>query len=94
MNDGLTERYRAELRSIFASCSKVERVLLFGSRAKGNFRRDSDVDFVLEGNDLVFSDLASLRGQFEESNVPYDIDILIRNKINNQSLENQINKYG
>ncbi|MDR1268600.1 MAG: nucleotidyltransferase domain-containing protein [Planctomycetaceae bacterium] len=53
-DDGLTEKYRAEIRLIFASCSKIDRALLFGSRAKGNFRRDSDVDFALEGNDLVF----------------------------------------
>ncbi|MDR2707020.1 MAG: nucleotidyltransferase domain-containing protein [Planctomycetaceae bacterium] len=94
MNDGLTEKYRTEIRSIFASCSKIDRVLLFGSRAKGNFRRDSDVDFALEGDDLVGSDLASLNGKFEESNVPFDIDIVIRANITNQNLENQIAQYG
>ncbi|MDR0703703.1 MAG: nucleotidyltransferase domain-containing protein [Planctomycetaceae bacterium] len=94
MNDGLTEKYRTEIRLIFASCSKIDRVLLFGSRAKGNFRRDSDVDFVLEGHDLVGSDLALLNGKFMESNVPFDIDIVIRNEIADPNLENQITKHG
>ncbi|MDR0338419.1 MAG: nucleotidyltransferase domain-containing protein, partial [Planctomycetaceae bacterium] len=78
MNDGLTEKYRAEIISIFVSSSKIDRVLLFGSRAKGNFRRDSDVDFALEGNDLVFSDLVFLNTKFEESDIPFDVDLLIR----------------
>jgi predicted nucleotidyltransferase len=94
MNDGLTEKYRTEIRSIFAFCSKIERVWLFGSRAKGNFRRDSDVDFALEGNNLVFSDLVSLNTKFEESDIPFDIDLLIRTDITNQNLENQIAKHG
>lgn len=94
MNDGLTEKYRAEIISIFVSCSKIDRVLLFGSRAKGNFRRDSDVDFALEGNDLVFSDLVFLNTKFEESDIPFDVDLLIRTNIDNKNLENQIAKYG
>ncbi|MDR1140863.1 MAG: hypothetical protein LBL62_04155 [Planctomycetaceae bacterium] len=49
--------------------------------------------FESEGNDLVFSDLVSLNTKFEESEVPFDIDLLIRANITNQNLENQIAKH-
>ncbi|MDR2171350.1 MAG: GNAT family N-acetyltransferase [Planctomycetaceae bacterium] len=94
MNDGLSEKYRTEIRLIFESCPKIERAVLFGSRAKGTFRRDSDVDFALEGGDLVLSDLMFLNEKFSESNIPFDVDLLIRNKITNQNLETQINQHG
>ena len=31
----------------------VERVILFGSRARGDFRRTSDIDLAVEGGDFV-----------------------------------------
>lgn len=43
---------------------------------------------------LFFSDLVSLNTKFEESEVPFDIDLLIRANITNQNLENQIAKHG
>jgi predicted nucleotidyltransferase len=94
MTDGLKEQYRAEIRSVFAACPKVSRALLFGSRAKGKFRRDSDIDFALEGDRLVFSDIAFLNSKFEESNVPFDVDILIRANISSPDLEQQIAQQG
>ena len=31
----------------------VDRVILFGSRARGDFRRTSDIDLAVEGGDFV-----------------------------------------
>ena len=38
--------------SILAKEPTVEKAILFGSRAKGNYRPGSDVDIALKGKDL------------------------------------------
>ena len=94
MNDGLTPKNREEIHKILAKVSHVERAVLFGSRATGTFKRASDIDLALEGKNLVFSDLLSLRGEFAESALPYDVDLVLRADIVNPELENRIEKHG
>jgi len=48
----------AIVRTLIAH-SKVECALIFGSRAKGNFRNGSDVDIALKGPGLDFDTLSN-----------------------------------
>ena len=50
---------------------------LFGSRAKGNARRNSDIDIALSSNlsDLLWV-LSQIREDFEESSIPYHVDVV------------------
>jgi predicted nucleotidyltransferase len=51
-------------------------ILLFGSRATGRARRYSDVDLCLRlPEKLPFRALAMIRGDLEESNLPYIVDV-------------------
>jgi predicted nucleotidyltransferase len=94
MNDGLTPHYRKVIRDILAQAERVDRAVLFGSRAMGTFGRASDVDLALEGQNLDFSDLARLCGEFAESSLPYEIDLILRTEIGNPELESRIGKHG
>ena len=94
MNDGLTPTYREEIRAILAKAAHVDRAVLYGSRATGAFGRASDVDLALEGKNLGLPDLLSLRSEFAESSLPYEIDLIIRAEIANPELENRIAKQG
>ena len=94
MNDGLTPRYREEIRAILAKAAGVDRAVLYGSRALGTFGKASDIDLALEGQNLDLPDLAMLHGEFAESSLPYEVDLVIRSKIVNPELENRIEKYG
>ena len=94
MNDGLTPKNREEIRGILAKAAHVDRAVLFGSRALGTFGRASDIDLALEGNNLDLPDLLSLRGEFAESSLPYDVDLVLRANIVNPELEDRIGKYG
>lgn len=53
MNDGLTDEDREGIQSVLATCPKVQKAILFGSRAMGTFRSASDVDIALEGEGLT-----------------------------------------
>ena len=51
-NTGINPKVIAEIRH-FAEIYQVKKVLLFGSRARGDFRRTSDIDLAVEGGDFV-----------------------------------------
>ena len=94
MNDGLTPTNREEIRGILSKISRVERAVLFGSRATGTFGKASDIDLALEGQNLEFSDLAKLHGEFAESTLPYEVDLVVRKEITDPELAKRIEKYG
>jgi len=94
MNDGLTPKNREEIRTILVKAECVERAVLFGSRATGTFGRASDIDLALEGNGLGLTDLLSLRNEFSESSLPYEVDLVIRAEIVDSELERRIEQQG
>ena len=91
---GLTQRDCEVIRGILAKVAHVDRAVLFGSRAMGMFGRASDIDLALEGKNLEWEDILSLRSEFEESPLPFDVDLVIRAEIVNPELEKQIKKHG
>lgn len=75
MTDGLSAAHRQTILTILATyANDIERVDLFGSRAQGTHRPNSDVDLVLHGtvNDMAIDRLWT---QFQESNLPFSVDI-------------------
>ncbi|MCL2004812.1 MAG: nucleotidyltransferase domain-containing protein [Planctomycetaceae bacterium] len=94
MNDGLTPQYRKIIREILAKATRIDRAVLFGSRATGTFGRASDIDLALEGQNLDLSDVARLRSEFAESSLPFDVDVIIRADIAHPKLEDCIEKQG
>jgi len=67
---------------------KVEKILLFGSRAKGNYKEDSDWDFlIVVEEDLSGKDkrnlAANIRLKLAFQNIPSDV-IIISNKTFNE----------
>ena len=49
---GLSERALDDIRAL-AKQYGIERVILFGSRARGDYRRTSDIDLAIEGGDTI-----------------------------------------
>ncbi len=94
MNDGLKEKYRKAIIDILSVSPRVERVVLFGSRAMGTFTPTSDVDLVLYGDDLTLTDQAQFAEQIEELSMPQSVDLLLHKSIKSKELLKHIEKYG
>ncbi|WIV12028.1 nucleotidyltransferase domain-containing protein [Proteiniborus sp. MB09-C3] len=94
MRYGLKDSILESIISIFARYSKIEKVLLYGSRAKGNFKNGSDIDLTLVGNDIDIKDLNKIYLELDELYLPYSFDISIFDKIQNKDLINHINRVG
>lgn len=73
---GLTYQYLDIIKSILSHFSdKIDTVGLFGSRAQGTYRDNSDIDMVLYGDKITDDDINRLHTLFDDSNLPYKIDI-------------------
>ena len=63
------------------SYDDVERVILYGSRAKGNYHTASDIDLCLEGKNLTLKDLFVIENQLDDLLLPWKIDLSLKHKI-------------
>jgi predicted nucleotidyltransferase len=74
---GLLDTDLDAIVSLLSNHTEVERVYIFGSRAKGNFKNGSDVDLALKGDKLDFDTLSKISYFLnEETNMPYKFDVL------------------
>lgn len=75
IDHGLPEQTLAALEAILVACPRVEQAILYGSRAKGHYRPGSDIDLSLVGSALTLDDLSRIAGAFDESSIPYQVDL-------------------
>lgn len=94
MPHGLSQKTVDKIRSVFARFDKVEEVILYGSRAKGNFRPGSDVDLTLKGEGLDLQLLNTINRDIDDLLLPYTFDISIFRQIKNQELLEHIDRVG
>lgn len=94
MNDfGLSKNTIEILTEYFLKIPEIKMVKIYGSRAMGNYRKGSDIDFVLYGN--INKDLVKkISFEIDELNTPYMFDITEYTTIQNKELKEHIDKYG
>ncbi len=91
---GFSEKEWEMLQQLLASCSNIEKAVLYGSRAKGNFKRFSDIDITLFGTALSRTDLLKLNSSLNNSSFPYSADFSIFPRLKNEELIDHINRRG
>jgi len=94
MTDGLTDGTRDRIRGVFAGFPEVERAVLYGSRAKGNYRPGSDIDLALQGGHLDQDVLARIEDALDELFLPQRFDLSIFAKITHADLIEHIRRVG
>ena len=82
-----------ELVSIFENHKNIDAVLVYGSRAMGNFKNGSDIDLTLIGL-IDYHELYRIKDEIEESKIPYKVDISIHSKLSSESLKEHIARVG
>lgn len=93
MNFGLESELIIKLKSIFRQFPEIEKVVIFGSRAKGNYKVGSDIDLAIIG-DFSSNVLSKIYNQIDELNTPYKFDLINYNSITNNDLLDHINRVG
>lgn len=92
---GLLERDMDYIIKALINLDEVERAIIFGSRAMGNYKNGSDVDIAIIGENVSHHTISNLDMKLnEEYPLPYFFDILHYNEINNKELLNHIDTMG
>jgi predicted nucleotidyltransferase len=92
---GLKDSDLKEILRLILKYPEIEEVKIFGSRAKGTYKKGSDLDLCISGKNLKSSTLANLSDDLnEESLLPYYFDLLDKRKISSEALLAHIKEYG
>ena len=83
-----------EIQNVFKLFPNLTKVLIYGSRAKGNYRPGSDIDLTLKGENLGYQDLVAIENSLDELLLPYTIDLSIYHLIENTNLIDHIDRVG
>lgn len=85
---GLRDEDIEQIKKILIS-NKIKKAILFGSRAKGNYKVGSDIDIAIEGDANRVSYALN-----EESNLAYFFDVVNIKNIKNSNLIEHIKRVG
>lgn len=91
---GLPDAAIRQIRAVFADYPGIDQVLVYGSRAMGNWRNGSDIDLCLEAEGLSFKDLLAIENRIDDLLLPWKVDIAVRHQIENQELLEHIDRVG
>ena len=94
MTDGLKDTHREAIIGVIAANDRVERAVLFGSRATGTNSVSSDVDIALFGDRLTLTDQSRLAAALDEIPMAQSVDLILYASINNRRLLEHIHRNG
>ena len=94
MSYGLSPEHITCIKTIFISYSEIEEVVLYGSRAKGNYKPNSDIDLTIKVNKITPDLLNLISIQLDDLLLPYTFDISLFDQIKNDDILDHINRVG
>jgi len=94
MDYGLGPDVIASIHRVLAAHPEVNQAILYGSRAKGNYRAGSDIDLCLLGKDLTLTQLLKMENELDDLLLPYEIDLSLFHMLDNPELIKHIQRVG
>lgn len=91
---GLSQATLDKLNSVFLQHKAISSVLVYGSRAKGNYRPGSDIDLTIKGDALEFAELMQIEDQIDDLFLPYTVDLSQYSQLSNTDLIEHIDRVG
>jgi predicted nucleotidyltransferase len=91
---GLPEQALQRLLETLYRNPTVDRVVLYGSRAKGNYRPGSDIDLCLFAPAMTLPELLRLGVDIDELLLPWKVDLSLWHQIDNPGLRAHIERVG
>ncbi|HEY9363209.1 MAG TPA: nucleotidyltransferase domain-containing protein [Chitinophagaceae bacterium] len=91
---GLKPSHINAINNCFEKCNSIERVIVYGSRAKGNYKPGSDIDLTIVDKEMSYGELLKLENQLDDLLLPYKIDLSLKRQISNPELLAHIERVG
>ena len=90
LDDGDVEK----IRNIFRSLPQISKVIIYGSRALGNFKPGSDIDLTVVTNETSLSFLFTIETAIDDLLLPYKVDLSLYSLLDNVNLKDHISRRG
>ena len=95
MKYGLPQTAVVKICAVLSRYPQVEKAILYGSRAKGNYKNGSDIDLTLHGGkELTLNMLYRIMDELDDLFLPYTIDLSIFNNIHDPDVIEHIQRVG
>jgi uncharacterized protein len=94
MSFGLQDKNIAQIHGVFCQFPQIHEVLIYGSRAKGNYKPGSDIDLSLIGENINLLLLSKISVELDDLLLPYTFDISIFTDISNPDFLDHIKRVG
>lgn len=92
---GLSSKDLTLIRQAAEAYPEIEQLVLFGSRAKGNYRKGSDVDLAVMGSKVTYETITQLADRLnEELPLPWFFDVLDYHTLTEPALKEHIDRVG
>jgi uncharacterized protein len=91
---GLKEKDINSINTVFAKYPNIKKVIIYGSRAKGNYKNGSDIDLTIIGNNIDNSVLNKIQNDIDELMLPYSFDLSSYETITSKELLEHIERVG
>lgn len=92
---GLKESVIESICDVLARHSEVEKAIIYGSRARGTYKYNSDIDLTLSGDDrLTFLALTKIMDELDDLLLPYMIDLSVLSYISDPDVIDHIRQVG
>lgn len=91
---GLSPAIRGDFARVFRAHPAVERVLIFGSRAKGTARPASDIDLAVVAPGMAAQEFAALWAAADDLPSLFKLDLLHLDALENGPLKEKILREG
>ena len=94
MKYGLSDSTVEKICTVFSNFPAIEQAVLYGSRAKGNFKPGSDIDLTLQGASLTLRLCATIAETLDELLLPYEIDLSLFDSLDSLELREHVARVG
>lgn len=94
MKFGLDDKTIERMQTVLVRYPEVDKAVLYGSRAKGNYKMGSDIDLTLYGSGLTLTILHKIENELDDLLLPYKIDLSIFEQIADPSVIDHIRRVG
>ena len=91
---GLKKTTIESINKVFRNYSQVEQAIIYGSRAKGDYKNGSDIDLTLKGDALNLALINKIDLELDDLMLPYTFDLSIHSHIKNSDLIDHIERIG
>ncbi|GHD54624.1 Predicted nucleotidyltransferase [Marinobacter persicus] len=91
---GLPSYVLESLKKIFQRHTRIEHATVYGSRAKGNYRYNSDIDIMLTAPDLPWQEFIQMEMEIDDLLLPWKVDLALKHHVENPDLLDHVGRVG